>query len=239
MTGYEYFKQKRIEKGYSVRQFGKVAGITPRMVSYYEAGEKSIERMPLNRINKLFGLLEIDIVEFFDCYYPYKENMDRAVENWKLENPVEYDFQKTKKKIYARLAQIKGRGVVEESKLNRIYDMYENFFCHECRKNLIGNTISEEYYKKFINPILYQIKLAMSGDLPENDISRSIMDAFYKSNYKMKDVSKMCGIAPQNLNYYINGKFDYGSLHTDTALKLCYLLKLDFNKLFVSCERNN
>lgn len=54
------------------------------------------------------------------------------------------------------------------------------------------------------------------------------MNAFYKSNYKIKDVSKMCGIAPQNLNYYINGKYDYGSLHVDTALKLCYLLKLDF-----------
>lgn len=234
MTGYEYFKQKRIEKGYSVRQFGKVVDITPRMVSYYEAGEKPIEHIPLHKINKIFDLLEIDIVEFFDCYYPYKETVDHAVENWKLENPVEYDFQKTKKKIYARLAQIKGRGVVEESKLNRIYDMYENFFCHESRKYLICNTISEEDYNKFVNPILYQIKLDMSGGLPENNISRNIMDAFYKSNYRMKDISKICGIAPQNLNYYINGKFDYGSLHTDTALKLCYLLKLDFKKLF--CE---
>ena len=48
-----------------------------------------------------------------------------------------------------------------------------------------------------------------------------------------------CGIASQNLNYYINGKYDYGSLHVDTALKLCYLLKLDFKILFESCEKSN
>jgi len=65
------------------------------------------------------------------------------------------------------------------------------------------------------------------------------MIAFYQSGYKIKDVSKICGIASQNLNYYINGKYDYGSLHVDTALKLCYLLKLDFKILFESCEKSN
>ena len=239
MKGYEYFKKKRIDKGYSIRQFGKAVDITPRMVSYYEAGQKPIERIPLHKIITMFELLEIDIINFFDCYYPYKEDMDCAIKNWELQNPVEYDFEKTKKKIYARLAQIKSRGVVEESKLNHIYDMYEDFFCREARKDKKGNTISEKDYHEFVNPMLYQIKLDVSGGLPQKDISCNIMNAFYKSNYKIKDVSKMCGIAPQNLNYYINGKYDYGSLHVDTALKLCYLLKLDFKKLFTSCEKNN
>ena len=72
MTGYEYIKQKRIEKGYTIRQFGKVVNITPRMISYYEAGEKPIEHISLNKMNKMFDVLEIDIEDFFDCYYPYK-----------------------------------------------------------------------------------------------------------------------------------------------------------------------
>ena len=53
MTGYEYIKQKRIEKGYTIRQFGKVVNITPRMISYYEAGEKPIEHISLNKMNKM------------------------------------------------------------------------------------------------------------------------------------------------------------------------------------------
>lgn len=239
MTGYEFIKQKRIEKGYSIRQFSKAVDITPRMVSYYEAGEKPIEHIPLYKVNKMFGLLEIDIEEFFDCYYPYKHDMDLEIEKWKLDNPIECDFQMIKKKIYARLAQIKSRGVIEESKLERIYNMYDDFFCNEQRKYLMDNSISENDYNKFVNPILYQIKLNMSGGLPENYISSSIMNAFYQSSYKIKDVSKICGIASQNLNYYINGRYDYGSLHVDTALKLCYLFKLDFKKLFVSCEKCN
>lgn len=155
---------------------------------------------------------------------------------WRCDNPLECDFQIVKKKIYARLAQIKSRGTIEESKLKQIYDMYDDFFCNEQRKFF---PISTEEYNKFVNPILYQIKLNMSGGLPENDISRSIMIAFYQSGYKIKDVSKICGIASQNLNYYINGKYDYGSLHVDTALKLCYLLKLNFKILFESCEKSN
>ena len=148
-------------------------------------------------------------------------------------------IQKVKKKIYARLAQIKGRGAIDPDKLNLIYAMYENFFCNEYRKHIIGDTISEVDYETFVSPILYQIKLNMSGELPAYEVSRNIVIAFYKSGYEKKDVSKLCGIASQNLNYYINGKYEYGSLHTDTALKLCYLLKLDFKTLFVSCEKNN
>lgn len=236
MTGYEYIKQKRIEKGYTIRQFGKVVNIIPRMISYYEAGEKPIEHISLNKMNKMFDVLEIDIEDFFDCYYPYKHDMDLQIVKWRCDNPVECDFQIVKKKIYARLAQIKSRGTIEESKLKQIYDMYDDFFCNEQRKFF---PISTEEYNKFVNPILYQIKLNMSGGLPENDISRSIMIAFYQSGYKIKDVSKICGITSQNLNYYINGKYDYGSLHVDTALKLCYLLKLDFKILFESCEKSN
>lgn len=165
--------------------------------------------------------------------------MDLAIEKWRQDNPTEYDFQKVKKKIYARLAQIKGRGAIDPDKLNLIYAMYENFFCNEYRKHIIGDTISEVDYETFVSPILYQIKLNMSGGLPANEVSRNIVIAFYKSGYEKKDVSKLCGIASQNLNYYINGKYEYGSLHTDTALKLCYLLKLDFKTLFASCEKNN
>ena len=239
MTGYEYFKQKRIERGYSIRQFGKAVDVTPRMVSYYETGEKPIERIPLYKMNKMAEHLEIDVEKFFDLYYPYKSNMDLAIEKWKQDNPTEYDFQKVKKKIYARLAQIKGRGAIDPDKLNLIYAMYENFFCNEYRKHIIGDTISEVDYETFVSPILYQIKLNMSGELPAYEVSRNIVIAFYKSGYEKKDVSKLCGIASQNLNYYINGKYEYGSLHTDTALKLCYLLKLDFKTLFVSCEKIN
>ena len=238
MTGYEFFKERRMEKGYSVRQFGQMADITPRMVSYYEAGEKPIECIPLHKALRMFQLLDIVIEDFFDHYYPYKAEMDREIEKWQSLNPIEYNFQKTKKKIYARLAQIKSRGSIEENKLGSIYDMYENFFCNSYRKCLTENIISKEDYDSYVQPIYYQIKLAMN-DLPEDDISRKILEAFYKTNYKMIDVSQMCGITTQNLNKYLNGKYDYGSLHTDTALKLCYLLKLDFNNLFSSCGKYN
>ena len=106
MTGNEFIKNCRLQKGYSVRQFGKMADITPRMVSYYESGEKLLEHLPVYKCITMFRLLDIPVEEFFQKYYSIDTEVSKLVEKWRNEHPIDLDFNKLKIYIMISLFRI-------------------------------------------------------------------------------------------------------------------------------------
>lgn len=238
MTGNEFIKNCRLQKGYSVRQFGKMADITPRMVSYYESGEKLLEHLPVYKCITMFRLLDIPVEEFFQKYYSIDTEVSKLVEKWRNEHPIDLDFNKLKKRIYARIAQIKSRGKVTADNLENIYDLYNDFFIQNPKNYIARQVITLADYEKYIIPIFYHIKSSMNI-MPDEKIARTVLDALYKSDYTISDICVLCGITVQHLNDYLYGKRDFSAIHVDTALKVCYVLGLDFEDLFGSCGKYN
>ena len=238
MTGNEFLKQSRVNKGYSVRQFGKMADITPRMVTYYESGEKLVIHLPVYKCLTMFRLLDISVEKFFCEYYFLNKEVDAAVKQWNKEHPKELDFATLKKRIYYRLAQIKKRESISGKNLEYIYDLYDIFFLQNHNNYRAGQDISLSDYQNYIIPIFYQIKISMNA-LPDERISRIILDTLYHTDYTVSDLCFFCGITIQRLNDYLNNKRDFSGIHVDTAIKICYVLNLNFDEIFGSCGKYN
>lgn len=232
MTGNEFLKMKREECGYSVRKFAVDIGVSPRTISYHESGEKRIGSISLNKCICMFRRLDIPVCEFFDLYYPYKHSIDEKKKQWAEQNLRTYNFGLLKKRLYLRLAQIKKRKRLGEKELEEILVLFEAFFKDPQCPYSDGDDISPFDYEKYVRPIYYKIKIGMNG-LPSDEIGRTIIDALYKTDFSISDVAAICDITKQHLNLCINGNFDFGAMHVYTALKLCYLLELDFEEIFV------
>lgn len=232
MTGNEFLKLRREECGYSIRKFADDIDVSPRTISYYESGEKRISAMSLNKCIYMFGRLGISICEFFDLYYPYKQSIDAEKERWTEQNPRIYNYGLLKKRLYLRMAQIKRRGRLREKELEEISALYDSFFKNPSCPYSDGDDISPADYEKYIRPIYYKIKAGMNG-LPSGGTGRIITDALYKTDFSISDAAAICEITKQHLNMCINGNFDFGAMHVYTALKICYLLELDFEDIFV------
>ena len=92
-----------------------------------------------------------------------------------------------KKRIYARIAQIKSRGKVTADNLENIYDLYNDFFIQNPKNYIAGQVITLADYEKYIIPIFYHIKSSMNI-MPDEKIARTILDALYKSDYTISDI---------------------------------------------------
>lgn len=231
MDGKDYFKKLRTDKGYSIRQFANIADISPRLVTYYESGGKQIGSMSVEKSILVFECLNCSIVDFFDQYYSFKPDMDNKISEWKEKNKREYKFSVLKKRIYLRLAKIKERDILDQDVLNELFFMYEDYFNGILSEKCADGYLTEELYEKYVQKIFYRLKLAMNP-LPGNDIGDTILDAIYKTDYSLSDVAKFCDITRQHLNRCITGNCSFALMHIDTALKLCYLLNLDFKRTF-------
>lgn len=229
MEGKDFLKKRREEKGFTVRQFAKEADVSPRLISYYEAGEKALDSIPLNKCIRMFRLLDYSVEDFYSRFFPYMQEIDEAVERWKKNNPLQYDYTVQKKRIYQRIAKIKERGSVDADILEQIHTMYDMFFGDRCGS---GSMISEEDYRRYIIPIHYQIKVAMKG-LPAAPTCRRVTEALYQTDYSKTDIEAICGISRQHLNSCITGTSDFGTMRIITVLKLCYLLGLNFEDTFI------
>jgi transcriptional regulator with XRE-family HTH domain len=231
MKGYELIKEKRIEKGWSVIQLAQLADISRTALNYYESGEDKIESIPVYKCIVIFGLLDLSITDFFEEYYKYKEEMDTRISEWKNNNPIDYNYLNVKRKLKSRISQIKRRGCVKDDDLEEILEVYYRFLEINNSKYKASDELSIDDYKEFVMPINYKITSLMDY-IPDSITGRIIIDALHKTWYKLTDVASLCGITRQHLNNYVNGKFDFKQMRTDTALRICYLLDVDFDYAF-------
>lgn len=237
MNGCEALKRYREEKKYSVRKFAVLAEISPRAVSYYECGGKDISCIPVSKAILYFGLLDIPIEAYFSQYFSYKDEIDLNLQKWKKENTTELRYSVLKKRIYSRLAKYKERNTIAPEILERITKQYETVFEKLATNTDTKGNISENDFKEFVLPLYYEIKAEMHP-LPENKLCGQILDGIYKTEFSVSDTAVICGVSYSHLWGCLTEIYDFKQLQIVTALKLCYLLKLDFIKTFGSVFEN-
>jgi len=229
MTGNEYLKQKREEKIFTIRGFAKESQIAPRMVSYYESGEKQLSSMSIEKAVRFFSLLDIDIEDFFCTYYPYKDSLDDAINAWSKENPREYDVSSLKKRYYYRLMKIKERNSLTLTDYERLYTAYKSLFDDKLGERA---EINDNEYDELIQTLNYQIRL-MLNPLPENIIARNLLNALYHTEYLISDLSKFSGVSYDHLRGCLDGSYNIEHMRVGLALSLCHILNVSFKDVFI------
>jgi len=225
MNGKEALKLYRTEKGYSVRRFAALLQVTPKTVYAYESQEVPLASMPTGRAVRTFSLLEADLEDFFDSFYPYKEELANAIRVWQNKNPIELDFVVLKTRLNNRIMKVKERNVLSEKEYLKINNQFVKTFAVLEKKKDKGGKILESDYMKYVFPICQLIRKETYQI--QNEWLRK---GFLNSQYNLSEIADLCGISKRHFLSVVSGEREISTLRILTVLKLCYVLNLDFKK---------
>ncbi|MDY4838392.1 MAG: helix-turn-helix domain-containing protein [Lachnospiraceae bacterium] len=241
MEAYEVFKQARVAHGYSRADFSALTGVQVRSLQYYENGERSLSVLPVYKINALFEPLELDVEKFCEEFFGYKEEVDTKIELWRKNHPRVYNYSVLKNRTYQRLFHFKMR--TRETISN---DQNDLFFYHytKCFDRLAilkgdSDVITDSDYEREYLSFIYEIKKILYGDMytvfPLNELTEQLFRSEYTSasfSFLSKDIADIIDYSVQNLRKVFSGDLELNHLSVVTALKLCYVLQLDFFHIF-------
>lgn len=231
MTGHEFFRNARESRGYSAKTFAVLMEISPSNMYEYERGNRSFAVIPVYKAIRMFDEVGISLEEFFDVYYPYKDEIDKKMQLWKHDNPREYQYQILKQRLMTRFSKMKARKNLPQEKFDDLYYLFTEIF-EVAKYHLDGaGNISETFYDDKIMTLLYEIKKA-TQKASGNVVSDIIQDEIDKTEYVSSDIAKFIGMDVRYFYNTIRGRFDFQKFHVLTALKLCYVLNLDIHDVF-------
>jgi len=236
MESYEFIKNKRELHGLSVRDFAKLADITPSALFYYETGHYKLYNLSIGKLLRLFNLLCIDADTFAREYFEdlYKES-DNKLAEWKENNPREYSYKVLKKRFRLRISKIAERKNLSEEKLEEIKKLYEENF--DKLKKCIGaeELISDEQYEKYILPLSALIRISLDNkdgtERPDNAAVR-INNKLAFTDYDYRDLAFLVDISFQLFTMYRKKPEDFDNLTASTAFRIAYVLDADIKYLF-------
>ena len=232
VKGYEKFKQLREETGYSVRNFATKVQISSRSLTNYENGKMQLTALPVEKCIRIFEFIKQDIPEFYYEYYPLKKEADKKLAEWKYINSKIKDFPELKIRIFNRLSKIRERKTMDEQILNDIFSDFNRIFAFLETTLEEDGSISSENYEKYVQPLLYRIR--WGNEKPNRQgFGNCINDSLYMTDYSYKDLADFIGSTPAHLMNIIYGKYDFHKMHIGVALKLCYVLNILFDELFL------
>lgn len=232
MTGNEYLKNRREEKGYSQKAFVELCDISQRYISSLETGERSLCGVPVAKITRLFAVLDIACDDFFEKYYhSHFVCLDKRIVEWNKNNPRIYERNYLKKRYYQRIAQIKGRNTLDITAMDGLVNAYK-----DCFLNKLDNVriLSDDQYEDYILPLNCKIRSTLSS-IPKEPAAQAIVSAIFHTEYSFADVAKICEVTVPHLRGCLDGTYDIMSVNIILALKLCRLLSLDFENTFIGC----
>lgn len=233
MEGYEVIKERRIGKGYSLKDFAQLIGIVKTTLVYYENGTWDLRKLSLGKAIPLFDALELDIEDFFEEYYSIKSTMNEKVNKWYQEHPRLLDYEVLKGRLYDRCYKACMRSNVSAEKREALMVKCKDtlHFLSNCKME--DGLISEDIYNGHILPLQYEISMLNEKEYL-NPVTEQIVEALYKSGLIQRDMCELCGISVKNFAKYKNGSMKYHSMRIETALNLCVVLNLKFDKVFFS-----
>jgi len=231
MEGYEAIKKRRIEKGYSLKDFAELAGVVTTTLLYYENGTWDLRRLSLGKAVPMFDALGLSIEDFFEEYYSVKSAMDEKRTIWQKEHPGITDCAVLKGRLYDRCYKACMRSRASAEKRGALMAK-----CKDTLHILSGcktedGCISEDAYKKYVLPLQYEISMLDEKEYP-SPVTGQITEALYRSGMSQRDMCGLCGISAKNFAKYKNGSMEYSSMRVETALNLCTVLGLEFDKVF-------
>ncbi len=242
MEGNLRFKQARIDHGYTLEQLSKLTGVKSRMLTNYQNGNRRLEALRVYSCLELFDPLDLDPEEFFESSLHYKESCDDKISEWKAAHPRDYCLSSLRNTTYGRITHLKYRGTVSDEDYEYILSGYKDCFnqLSHLLKTRDCQFMSENEYETFYLTYIYNVKKRLyyssSLELPTGEILEKYLRSEYSSvsfSFLSKDfaimidhpyVSKLRGI--------LSGKIEIGNLSILSALKLCYVLNIDFANIF-------
>lgn len=230
MEGYEAFKALRSNTGLSIRKFAAISNVSPRILTYYESGEKSLLYMSVEKAICFFSILDTSIPNFFYTYYPIKDEVKSAMEKWDSQQKKETDRDKIRTRIKNRIYKMKERGALGDPAIKRIMSEYEKQMHMMLQELGDRRELTDEEYAQFISPVLHMIRKESQGN-SENPV----VNAIYNTEYSIHDVAEMIGISRQHLKANLN-RNELKKMHIGTTLKLCCIIGVDFDELFDRSE---
>ena len=231
MNGQEALKHYRKLKGYSILQLALMLELSTRSISYYESGESPITSMPVSKAVEMFKLLDVNIENFFDEYYPYKKDVDGKIQLWREKHPRTLEVKVLKKRMYLRLAKIKERNNISTTRLELLYSDFNKTFDELVVEMDESGYITDTVYERVVIPLMYNVKVEMQKT-PKDFICKRILEGVLKTEYSVKDIAGFCNITHQHLAWCMKGKNDIRKMHIGIVLELCYVLNLDFTEVF-------
>ena len=245
MEGFEILKQTRIEHGYTIDELSSITGIKPRSLRYYECGEKSLNSLMVYTVLELFAPLDISPEDFFDRYFHYKEECDIQISNWKKEHPKILDYSSLRHLSYDRIAHLKYRDTISEKQYLKLMGYYQTIFNYLSALLNDRNTLTEKEYDIEYLDFMYNAKRVLYGkdNLPDplNDILRNYFRSEYVSqtfSFLPKEFATLIGYSMvSNLRKILAGELPLDKLSIIAALKLCYVLELEFPQIFYLGEK--
>lgn len=230
MTSYEAFKELRENTGISIREFARLTGIAPRTITQYSNGSINLSKIPAIKAYKIFTIFNYPITKFYEEHFMYKEEVEKEIALWRDANKREYDYAILKRRVYSRIVKLKEREKITIIQYEELKEQHKRTFEYLETKQVHG-LLNDVLYDEYILPLLFNIRI-MSENKSRTCVAQKIVEALYKTDYKIKDISKFCGIADVKCVEYFNGAYNFENMYIITALKLCYVLNLDFEQTF-------
>ena len=231
-------KQTRLKKGISISQLSDITNIKPRSLSYYESGRRSPNS--LNKCVLLFNTLGLDIVEVFEETIHYQEECDKQIAIWHKQHARIYNCKELKKQSYDKISHLKYNKSISEEQYIKILSYYKELFDFLATSMNDRDCMTPEEYENHYFDFMYNVKSLIyynKVDDPLDTILKTYLKSEFSSvtfSFLSNDFIKIVGYSnPHKFRKILSGELDIENLSALSALKLCYILRLDFNSLFI------
>ncbi len=242
MEGYQAFKQARIDHGFSIERFSDITGIKPRSLVYYESGERSLDGLMVFKVLSLFEPLAINPEDFFDEFLHYKSDCDKRMTKWKQAHPRILNYSMLRHLSYDRIVHLKYRETISLEQYDKLIYYYRNTFDFLSNQMVNRENLTENEYETEYLTFLYNIKSVLYMKPDMDYLLCEVLKYYFKSEFTAltfsflsKDFAELIGYTSvPKLRKILSGELGLGNLSVIAALKLCYVLNLDFSKIFDS-----
>jgi transcriptional regulator with XRE-family HTH domain len=241
MEGYQAFKQARIEHGFSIESFSVATGIKPRSLTYYESGERSLGGVMVYKCLALFAPLELRPEEFFCEYLNYRTECDEQMLLWKAAHPRVLNYSILRHLSYDRIVHMKYRDTITAHQYEKLIYHYRATFDYLSDKLAGRDSLTNEEYESEYLEFLYNVKkvLYMKPAMEHHPLVQ-IVEHYFKSEFTAhtfsflaNDFAGLIGYSGlHKLRKILDGELGLDNLSMIAALKLCYVLKLNFSEIF-------
>lgn len=228
----------RQSKGLTILALYMKTGISTRTFSDYFSGKLSLKNIPADSAILLFDALDTPIFDFYDENFPFKEELSKAVEK-AGKKKLSVSFGQYEDRLWYKISRYYYRKKITEAEREELKRMHDEAFYssepgkefpYHARENAF---LTYDEYLKYIKPI--EMKLDYLSDRESYaDEETKVYRKIVESDFTLTEVANLCEITRQHLKGCLDGRYKLQSLKIITALKLSFLLNLDFREIFGS-----
>lgn len=240
MEAYQLLKQARIEKGFSMDSFSAATGIKKRSLTYYESGERQIENLMVYKCLSLLSPLGIDPESFFDESLHYKSDCDNRIRVWRQEHPRVLEYASLRHQSYDRIMHMKYRNSISPDQHDMLIHYYKQTFDYLSNELGERKELTDTEYETYYLSFLGEVKTTLYAKDNLSEPLSLILKEYFKSEFAAQtftflpnDFSSLIGYTKfAKLRKILSGEVGLDSLTAISALRLCYILGLPFEKVF-------